>query len=78
MPSDDKKGVTVNNVVPGSNRLDITSFFGGTLFIGAWGAKPERVSEYADDVKAQPVQVDAKMEATRSFLNLQPGRDLED
>jgi glycine/D-amino acid oxidase-like deaminating enzyme len=79
-PSDDEKSVTqvfLNNVLPGSHSLDITSFLGGTLYIGGWGARPEQVPEYADDIRPQPDQIEAMLEVTRSFLRAQPGENLE-
>jgi glycine/D-amino acid oxidase-like deaminating enzyme len=69
--------VFLNNVVPGGNRLDITSFVDGTLYIGGWGAIPEPVPELADSVRPQPTEIKAMIDVAKLHLNLRPDEDLE-
>ncbi|KAL3479804.1 FAD dependent oxidoreductase [Aspergillus californicus] len=79
-PSDDDKGVYqvfFNNVLPGAMRLDITSFLGGSLYIGGWGAVPEELPRGADDVKAQPEQIEEIIRVARQFLSLHSEEPLE-
>ncbi|KAH6976531.1 hypothetical protein BKA56DRAFT_589745 [Ilyonectria sp. MPI-CAGE-AT-0026] len=79
-PSDDEKGseqVFLDSVIPGNHSLDITSFPGGTLYIGGYGAIPEPLPEYADFVKPQPTQIEAMLELTRRYLGLPPDEVLE-
>ncbi|CAG8957804.1 hypothetical protein HYFRA_00000143 [Hymenoscyphus fraxineus] len=79
-PSDDENGVSqvfLNNFLQGSDRLDITSYLGGMLYVGAWGANPEPVPEYADNIEARPDQIRAMLEVARPFLHLEPDQELE-
>jgi glycine/D-amino acid oxidase-like deaminating enzyme len=79
-PTDDEEGVHqvfLNNVVPGTNRLDITSFLGGSLYIGGWGARPERLPVDADAVQPQPDEIEAMLEVARQYLRFEPGEKLE-
>ncbi|CAO2656103.1 Nn.00g049060.m01.CDS01 [Neocucurbitaria sp. VM-36] len=59
-PCDDQKGseqVFLQNDLPGGQGLDITSFLGGDLYVGGWGAIPEELPEFADAVKAQTTEI---------------------
>ncbi|PGH29198.1 hypothetical protein GX50_08061 [[Emmonsia] crescens] len=79
-PADDENGVNqifLNNVVNGPNRLDITSFLGGYLYIGGWGAKPERLPEFAEDVQGQPDEIKAMLNMSRQYLRLEANEELE-
>ena len=56
-PEDDQRGsqqVFFQSEVPDRQGLDITSFPGGELYVGGWGAVPEELPELAEDVHAQP------------------------
>jgi glycine/D-amino acid oxidase-like deaminating enzyme len=73
----DANQVFLNTVIPGPNRLDITSLAGGSLYVGGWGAKPERLPEDADAVQAQPEEIEAMLNLTRRYLRLEPDEKLE-
>ncbi|OCK91102.1 FAD dependent oxidoreductase [Cenococcum geophilum 1.58] len=71
--SDDEKGnsqVFLNGILPGPDRLDITAFVGGSLYLGGYGATPEPLPDYADSVEAQPDKVNAMIELARKYLCL--------
>jgi glycine/D-amino acid oxidase-like deaminating enzyme len=79
-PSDDARGseqVFLGNILPDGQELDITSFRGGSLYIGGYGATPETLPASADSVKAQPTHIEAMLELCRLFLKLKPGEELE-
>ncbi|OJD10867.1 hypothetical protein AJ78_08237 [Emergomyces pasteurianus Ep9510] len=79
-PADDENGVNqvfLNNVVNGPHRLDITSFLGGYLYIGGWGAKPERLPEFAEDVQSQPDEIEAMLKMSRQYLRMDDNEELE-
>lgn len=42
-----------------------------------WGAIPERLPEYADNVKPQQVEIDALLNMARQYLRLEPDDVLE-
>ena len=71
--SDDKNStsqVFLNDILPGSDGLDITAFVGGNLYVGGYGATPEPLPDHADSVEAQPDKVNAMVELTRKYLCL--------
>ncbi|OJD24453.1 hypothetical protein ACJ73_04189 [Blastomyces percursus] len=79
-PADDENGVTqvlLNNLDNGPNRLDITSFLGGYLYIGGWGANPEHLPELAEDVQGQPDEIEAMLKTARQYLRLKANEELE-
>ncbi|PGH04387.1 hypothetical protein GX51_03546 [Blastomyces parvus] len=79
-PGDDEHGVTqiyLNDVANGLNRLDITSFLSGYLYIGGWGAKPERLPEFAEGVQGQPDEIEAMLNMVRQYLRLEAHEELE-
>ncbi|OAX81829.1 hypothetical protein ACJ72_03832 [Emergomyces africanus] len=79
-PTDDELGVNqvfLNNVINGPNRLDITSFLGGYLYIGGWGAKPERLPELAEEVQGQPDEIEAMLKMSREYLRMEDNEELE-
>lgn len=75
-PADDSKGseqVFFNTVMPNGGNLDITSFPGGQLYIGGWGAIPEEVPRLATDVKPQASEIEPMMRWAEQFLRLEGG-----
>ncbi|KLJ08917.1 hypothetical protein EMPG_15656 [Blastomyces silverae] len=82
-PAEDENRVTqvflLNNVGNDSNRLDITSFLGGYLYMytDGWGVKPEGLPEFAEGVQGQPDEIDAMLEMTRQYLRLEANEELE-
>jgi glycine/D-amino acid oxidase-like deaminating enzyme len=70
---EDESGVTqvfFNNVLPGGTRLDVTSFLGGYLYLGGWGAVPEELPSEADDIGPQPGEIEAMIEVATRVLDL--------
>ncbi|KAL3458998.1 FAD dependent oxidoreductase [Aspergillus heterothallicus] len=70
---DDAAGVTqvfFNNALPGGTRLDVTSFLGGYLYLGGWGAVPEELPGKADEIAPQPGEIEAMVELARRVLDL--------
>ncbi|KAL2840314.1 FAD dependent oxidoreductase, partial [Aspergillus pseudoustus] len=70
---DSAGGVTqvfFNNVLPGATRLDVTSFLGGYLYLGGWGAIPEDLPSDADKIGPQPGEIKAMLEVARRVLDL--------
>ncbi|KAH7310953.1 hypothetical protein BKA65DRAFT_558782 [Rhexocercosporidium sp. MPI-PUGE-AT-0058] len=79
-PSDDDKGINkvfLNDAIQGPNGLDITSFLGGTLYVGGHGAKPETLSDRADSIEAQPEEIAEMAKLTRTFLRLEADQELK-
>ncbi|EUC45995.1 hypothetical protein COCMIDRAFT_65871, partial [Bipolaris oryzae ATCC 44560] len=75
---DDKKGseqVFLQNDVPGGQGLDITSFIGGELYVGGWGAIPEELPELAESVRAQPTEIQSMVSLAKQYI--QVGEDEE-
>lgn len=66
-----------NNVLPDSNTMDITSFSDGSLYLGGWGAVPELLPEYADNVKPQEAEIDSLLNMARHYLSLEPNETME-
>ncbi|KAJ5113059.1 hypothetical protein N7456_001593 [Penicillium angulare] len=69
--------VFLNNVLPDSNTLDITSYLDGSLYSGGWGAIPQPLPEYADNVKPQQAEIDSLLKMARQHLSLKPNEVLE-
>ncbi|KAL4821138.1 FAD dependent oxidoreductase [Aspergillus spinulosporus] len=72
---DDNRGVTqvfFNNVLPNATPLDITSFLGGYLYLGGWGAVPQELPGEADEVEPQPEEIEAMVKVARRVLCLGP------
>ncbi|KGO72764.1 FAD dependent oxidoreductase [Penicillium italicum] len=69
--------VFLNNVLPDSNAMDITSFLDGSLYLGGWGAIPEVLPEYADNVEPQQAEIDSLLKMARQHLSLEPDEMLE-
>ncbi|KAI4693542.1 uncharacterized protein J4E88_001915 [Alternaria novae-zelandiae] len=79
-PEDDQKGsqqVFFQSDVPGRQGLDITSFSGGELYVGGWGAEQEVLPELAEDVHAQPDEVERMMEIVKGYLMVPEGEELD-
>lgn len=57
--------------------LDISSYLGGTLYIGGFGSTTEELPEFADEVKAQPEAVAALKDLCARTLNLAEGEAVE-
>lgn len=69
--------VFLNNVLPDSSTMDITSFLDGSLYLGGWSAVPEPLPEYADNVKPQQAEIDSILKMARQYLSLEPNELLE-
>jgi len=79
-PEDDQKGsqqVFFQSEVPGRQGLDITSFPGGELYVGGWGAAPEELPELAEDVHAQPGEIEGMKESVKGYLRVPEGEELD-
>jgi len=79
-PEDDEKGseqVFFQSYVPGRQGLDITSFPGGELYVGGWGATPEELPELAEDVHAQPDEIASMKEVAKGYLMVPEDEDLK-
>lgn len=62
--------VFLDNVMPAGKKLDITSWVGGKLYVGGWGAVPEAVPDLAADVLPQMKEIQDMLNVTKGFLNL--------
>ena len=79
-PEDDEKGsqqVFFQSEVPGRQGLDITSFPGGELYVGGWGAAPEELPELAQDVHAQPDETASMKEVAKGYMMVPEDEDLK-
>ncbi|KAI4698248.1 uncharacterized protein J4E84_001384 [Alternaria hordeiaustralica] len=79
-PEDDVKGseqVFFQSDVPGRQGLDITSFSGGELYVGGWGAAPEELPELAEDVHAQSGEIERMKEVAKGYLRVPEGGELD-
>ena len=79
-PEDDRKGseqVFFQNDTSDGQGLDITSFFGGELFVGGWGAIPEELPERAESIRAQPSEIESMKALTKQCLRIPEDEDLE-
>ncbi|KAF2261849.1 nucleotide-binding domain-containing protein [Lojkania enalia] len=79
-PSDDEQGskqVFLNNVTPNRKGLDITSFLGGSLYVGGFGAIPEELPEFAEFVKAQPSEIEEMVKLVKEYLKMNADDELE-
>lgn len=56
--------------------LDISSFLGGTRYVGEYGAEPEELPELAVDVHPQPTVIEAMKKLTEKVLNVPAGKSL--
>lgn len=57
--------------------LDISSYVGGTLYVGGVGGRTEELPDFADEVKAQPRAVAALEDLCARTLNLAGGETVE-
>jgi len=62
--------------VPGRQGIDITSFPGGELYVGGWGAAPEELPELAGDVHAQLGEVERMKETVKGYLRVPEDEEL--
>lgn len=79
-PDDDKKGseqVFLNNIIQTGKGLDITSFPGGTLYIGGYGAVPKELPDSADAVEAQPREINAMVNLVKQYTKVPSDQELE-
>ena len=79
-PEDDEKGsqqVFVQSEVPGRQGLDITSFPGGELYVGGWGATAEGLPELAEDVHAQPGEIEKMKVIVKGYLRVPEDEELK-
>lgn len=79
-PEDDKKGseqVFFQNDAPDGQGLDITSFLGGELYVGGWGAIPEELPELAESIHAQPSEIEKMKSLAKQYLRIDDGEELE-
>jgi glycine/D-amino acid oxidase-like deaminating enzyme len=79
-PQDDEKGseqVFLQNDIAGGQGLDITSFSGGELYVGGWGAIPEELPELAESVKAQPSEIRNMVTLAKQYLNVDQEKELD-
>ncbi|KAL4860968.1 FAD dependent oxidoreductase [Aspergillus spectabilis] len=76
----DTHGVTqvfFNNVLPNATRLDVTSFLGGYLYLGGWGAVPQELPGEADEIEPQPEEIEAMVKVARRVLCLGTQGEME-
>ncbi|KAI4668824.1 uncharacterized protein J4E78_002652 [Alternaria triticimaculans] len=79
-PEDDQKGsqqVFFQSEVPGKQGLDITSFPGGELYVGGWGAAPEELPELAEDVHAQLGEIERMKAVVKGYLRVPEDEELD-
>ncbi|KAF2494533.1 hypothetical protein BU16DRAFT_573004 [Lophium mytilinum] len=79
-PSDDYNSadqVFLNHIIQGPHELDISTFLGGTMYIGGYGATPEALPAYADAVFVQPDALPGMIELARKYLRLQTDETFE-
>ncbi|RYN15986.1 hypothetical protein AA0119_g13455 [Alternaria tenuissima] len=79
-PEDDRKGsvqVFLQNDAPDGQGLDITSFSGGELYVGGWGAIPEELPERAESIQAQPSEIESMKALTKQYLRIPEDDELE-
>ena len=72
-PEDDGKGsqqVFFQSEIPDRQGLDITSFSGGELYVGGWGGVPEKLPELAEDVRAQPGEIESIKAVAKRYLRV--------
>ena len=69
--------VFLQNDIPGGQGLDITSFSGGDLYVGGWGAIPEELPEFAESVKAQPTEIQNMVTLAKQYLQVDQEKELE-
>ncbi|CAN9168150.1 unnamed protein product [Alternaria alternata] len=77
---DDQKGseqVFFQNDIPGGQGLDITSFLGGDLYVGGWGAIPEELPELAESIHAQPSEIKIMVSLAKRYLRISEEEELE-
>lgn len=75
--SHDSTQVFLNNVLPDSKTMDITSFTDGSLNLGGWGAVPQPLPGSAYKVKPQQEEINTMVELARQYLHLELDDDLE-
>jgi len=63
--------------LPDGTRLDITSFVGGELYVGGFGAIPEELPEMATSIGPQPSEIETMIHLTKSYLRPYPASELE-
>ena len=79
-PEDDQKGsqeVFFQSEVPGRQGIDITSFPGGDLYVGGWGARSEEFPELAEGVHAQPSEIERMKEIVEGYLRVPEDGELD-
>ncbi|RAR15489.1 FAD dependent oxidoreductase [Stemphylium lycopersici] len=79
-PEDDRKGseqVFFQNDALDGQGLDITSFLGGELYVGGWGAIPEELPERAESIQAQPSEIESMKALTKQYLRIPEDDELE-
>ncbi|KAI4656021.1 hypothetical protein J4E93_000737 [Alternaria ventricosa] len=79
-PENDQKGseqVFFQSEVPGRQGIDVTSFPGEELYIGGWGATPEELPELAENVHAQPDEVESMKEVLKGYLRVPEDEELD-
>ncbi|KAH8622751.1 hypothetical protein IG631_22500 [Alternaria alternata] len=79
-PEDDRKGsvqVFLQDDAPDGQGLDITSFSGGELYVGGWGAIPEELPERAESIQAQPSEIESMKALTKQYLRIPEDEELE-
>ncbi|CAN9141734.1 unnamed protein product [Alternaria alternata] len=79
-PEDDRKGseqVFFQNDAPDGQGLDITSFLGGELYVGGWGAIPEELPERAESIQAQPSEIESMKALTKQYLRIPEDDELD-
>lgn len=69
--------VFLNNVLPDSKTMDITSFSDSSLYLGGWGAVPQPLPGSVDRVNQQQEEIEAMVELARQYLHLESDEELD-
>ncbi|KAL2836702.1 hypothetical protein BJX68DRAFT_273400 [Aspergillus pseudodeflectus] len=71
--TDDDDGVTqvfFDNILPDGTHLNVTSFLGGYLYLGGWGAVPQGLPDEPGNMEPQHEEVEAMLNVARRVLIL--------
>ena len=80
IPTDDKRRVDqvfLGGVLGNNVKLDFTSYLGGSIYVGGYGAEPQILPKSAESVRAQPSYVEDMKALASSFIDLPTGAALE-
>ncbi|KAI9722510.1 MAG: hypothetical protein M1828_004757 [Chrysothrix sp. TS-e1954] len=79
-PRDDERGldqVFLGDVLDGDARLDLTSYNGGTIYVGGYGAEAQELPKSAEEVLPQKRNVEVMRTLAEQFITRPPQQDLE-